>query len=401
MQIDKLHWVGLGTWCGIVAAAVVACGGGGGSGTVAPTQATMRVSLTDAPGCGMVHVWVTVEKIRVHTSSTAQDGDAGWSELALSPARRIDLLGLTNGVLEELGSMPLPAGHYSQVRLVLSADAASANPPVNAVQPTGGQVVALTTPSGQQSGVKLAANVDVAAGQLVDLVLDFDACSSVVHAGNSGRYLLKPVVSVVPRTVTGITGSVTSTLTMSSTTISAQQDGAVVRSTMPDATGKFAIPYLAPGTYTLVITSDAHATGVVTSVPAGSTTTVVSPTAIELAPSTMANVTGTVTASTLSGGTTVTTVITDATIRATQALTGGPDIEVARTPVAATLGTYSLSLPMAAPAKAAYTGSALTFSPDASVAGKFTIESQAPGRSTMTKPADVSSSKTTQDNNAN
>jgi len=343
-------------------------------------------------------VWVTVEKIRVHTSSTAQDGDAGWSELALSPARRIDLLGLTNGVLEELGSMPLPAGHYSQVRLVLSADAAGANPPVNAVQPTGGQVVALTTPSGQQSGVKLAANVDVAAGQLVDLVLDFDACSSVVHAGNSGRYLLKPVVSVVPRTVTGITGSVTSTLTMSSTTISAQQDGAVVRSTMPDATGKFAIPYLAPGTYTLVITSDAHATGVVTSVPAGSTTTVVSPTAIELAPSTMANVTGTVTASTLSGGTTVTTVITDATIRATQALTGGPTIEVARKPVDATLGSYSLSLPMAAPAKAAYTGSALTFSPDASVAGKYTIESQAPGLSTMTKPADVSSSSSSQVN---
>jgi hypothetical protein len=401
MTSSKLQWIGLAVWGGIVAAGVVACGGGGGDGGSASGQGTMRFAMTDAPGCGLDHVWVTVEKVSVNQSATASDTDAGWTDLTLSPARRIDLLTLSNGVLEELGTVPLAAGHYSQVRLVLAANAAGANPPANAVQPTGGVVTALSTPSGQQSGLKLQVNADVASGQMADLVLDFDACRSVVKAGNSGQYLLKPVISVVPRVVTGIQGVVTSTLTLSSTTISAQQNGAVVRSTMPDSSGNFAIPFLAAGTYTLVITSDAHATGVVTSVPAGSTTTVVGTTAapIVLPSSSMADVTGTVTASVLSGGTTVTAPVTDARLRALQTLTGGPVIEVASQSADATLGTYRFRLPQAAPVKAAYAGTAtLTLSPDASVAGKYTIEASAPGRATLTKPADVSSSSAAQVN---
>lgn len=400
MKKHKLQWIGLAAWGGIVAAGVVACGGGGGGGSAAG-QGSMSFAMTDAPACGYDHVWVTVAKVSVNSSATASDTDSGWTDLTLSPARRIDLLTLTNGVLEELGTVPLAAGHYSQVRLVLAANAAGANPPANAVQPTGGQVTALGTPSGQQSGLKLQVNADVAAGQTADLVLDFDACKSVVKAGNSGQYLLKPVVSVVPRIVSGIQGVVTSTLTLSSTTVSAQQGGAVVRATTPDANGNFSIPFLAAGTYTLVITSDAHATGVVTSVPAGSTTTVVGTTAapIVLPTSSMADVTGTVTASTLSGGTTVTAPVTDATMRALQALTGGPTIEVASQPVDATLGSYHFRLPTAAPVKGAYAGTAtVTLSPDASVAGKYTIESSAPGRATLTQPADVSSSSAVQVN---
>jgi hypothetical protein len=388
---NKLHWIGLGAWCAIVAAAVVACGGGGGA--TATPQASMRFAITDAPSCGFDHVWVTVDKVSVNTSATAQDSDTGWTDLALSPAKRIDLLALTNGVLEELGTMPLAAGHYSQVRLVLAANTAGALAPENAVQPTGGAVIALTTPSGQQSGVKLQANADVAAGQMADLVLDFDACSSVVKAGNSGQYLLKPVVRVVPRTVSAIQGSVTATLALSGTTVSAQQDGATVRSTTPDATGNFTIPFLAPGTYTLVITSDAHATGVVTSVPAGTTTTVVSTTPIVLPASAMADVTGSVTASTTTSGTATVAPVTDATVRATQSLTGGPVIEVARKPVDATSGAYALRLPTAAPVKAAYSAaSAPAFAADTAVAGKYTIESSAAGRAVLAKPAQVSAS---------
>lgn len=398
MTSSKLQWIGLGTWFAIVAAGVVACGGGGGSAGVASGSGSMRFALTDAPGCGLDHVWVTVEKIGVNTNGNASDGDAGWTDLTLSPARRIDLLTLTNGVLEELGTVPLAAGHYSQVRLVLAANGAGTNPPANAVQPTGGPVVALTTPSGQQSGIKLKANADVAPGEMADLVLDFDACKSVVKAGNSGQYLLKPVISVVPRVVTGIQGVVTTTLALSSTTISAQQDGAVVRATAPDATGNFSIPFLAPGTYTLVISADAHATGVVTSVPTGTSTTVVGTTAapIVLPTSSMADVTGTVAASTPSTGTpttTTTTPVIDANMRALQSLTGGPQIEVASQPVDASAGSYRFRLPTAAPVKGAYAGTAtVTLSPDAAAAGKYTIEASAPGRATLTQPADISGS---------
>jgi hypothetical protein len=220
-------------------------------------------------------------------------------------------------------------------------------------------------------------------------VLDFDACASIVKAGNSGQYILKPVISVVERLVSGLQGFVSTTLASASTTVSAQLNGATVRATAPDSTGKFTIPYLAPGTYTLVVTSDGHATGVVTSVPVGTTTTVINgtATAIVTPASTMADVTGAVTA--VSGTSTV--AVTDASARALQALTGGPTIEVAKQAADATAGSYRFHLPVAAPVKAAYAATGLTFAPDTPVAGKYTIEIQAPGRTTQTKPADISS----------
>jgi len=125
----------------------------------------MRLSLTDAPSCGYDHVYLTVDRVRVHKNSTAVDADSGWSEVKLTSPRRIDLLGLTNGVLDDLGQTPLPAGKYTQMRLLLAPNTGSgANALANAITPTGGAEVALTTPSGQQSGIKLNVDMDVAAG---------------------------------------------------------------------------------------------------------------------------------------------------------------------------------------------------------------------------------------------
>jgi hypothetical protein len=74
--------------------------------------------MTDAPACGYDHVYVTVNKIRVHQSASADGAAAGWSELSI-PVQRNDLLSLNNGVLQDLGS--LPVGTYQQVRLVLAS----------------------------------------------------------------------------------------------------------------------------------------------------------------------------------------------------------------------------------------------------------------------------------------
>jgi hypothetical protein len=393
---DRRPWCSTSRWLAVIgaAAALAACGGGGGSdGAAATGTGTLRVALTDAPSCYQ-HVYVTVQKVRVHQSATAGDTDAGWSDLTLAAPQRIDLVSLSNGVLQELGSTPLPAGHYQQVRLVLADNAGSgASAMANSVQPNGGAETALDTPSAMQSGLKLRADFDVAAGQMADLVLDFDACKSIVQAGNSGKFILKPVISVVPRVVSGVTGYVTTTLSLSSTTIAAQQNGTTVRSTAPDATGKFSIPYLQPGTYTLVVTSDGHATAVVTNVPAGTTTTVVNGTATAIAPpaSTMADITGTVAATSVSGSATTSVAVTDANVRALQALTGGPTIEVTSRPVDATSGGYSLHVPVAAPVKASFpTGTAtLAFTADTAVAGQYSVEASAPNRSAVTKTTTV------------
>jgi hypothetical protein len=386
-----------------MAAVLAACGGGGGSValTSGSGSGTLRVALTDAPACGYDHVYVTVQKVRVNQSSSAADTDAGWSEVVVSPPRRLDLLALNNGVLEELGTTSLATGHYSQIRLELADNAsAGTNTLANAIQPTGGALMALGTPSAQQSGLKLRANFDVAAGQTADLVLDFDACKSVVKAGNSGQYVLKPVVSVLPRVDTAIRGFVATTLPLASTTVSVQQNGATVRSAVPDATGGFNIPFLAAGNYTVVVTADGHATGVITSVPAGTGTTVIGGTstaAITLPASTMAQVTGTVSATSVQGSATVTAALTDASVRAIQALTGGPAIEVASKAADTALGTYTLRLPVAAPVKAAYAAGALSLAPDTAVAGKYTIEATAPGRVALDKPADVNTGPVTVD----
>ncbi|HEY9561538.1 MAG TPA: DUF4382 domain-containing protein, partial [Anseongella sp.] len=57
-----------------------------------------------------------------------------------------------------------------------------------------GEDHALKTPSAQQSGLKLNINADVVPGIIYGLVLDFDVAKSIVEAGKSGKYILKPVI---------------------------------------------------------------------------------------------------------------------------------------------------------------------------------------------------------------
>lgn len=342
------------------------CGGGGGIGGTGSPMGTLGFSMTDAPACGYDEVNITIEKIRVHQSATAADSDAGWSEIVLTPARRVDLLGLTNGVLEELGQTAVPAGKYTQLRLVLAANS-PAVPFANSVVPTGGVETALTTPSAQQSGLKLNADMVVPAGQVADFVLDFDACKSVVKAGNSGRYNLKPVITVIPRlAVAGlrVEGYVDPTIALNSTNISLQSAGLPVKATPPDTNGKFVLYPVPAGNYDLVVTSAGHVTAVMTGVLVGTTTvTLVNSTTSRITPaiSVPGTVTGTVTPTT-------------ATVRALQTLPGGPTVEVAWAPVDADTGQFAFSLLPGAPIRAAYGANPLSFSSVTAAAGKYSLQ---------------------------
>ncbi len=303
----------------------------------------------------------------------------------LDTPRRIDLLELTNGTLEELGQTDLPAGTYNQVRLVLAANDGK-NPMANAVKPTGSAEVPLRTPSAQQSGLKLKSDFEVAEGGLTDLVLDFDACKSVVKAGGSGNYNLKPVLTLAKRTQTGIEGYVS--LSLEGVRVSAQQDGTVVRATVPDANGKFVLPFLPAGSYDVVIVSETHSTAVVSSVPVGTSTVSLNASAAAIAPpaSTLRQITGT----TSVAGSGTPTLVLDASVRAVQELTGGPVVEVAATPVDATAATYTLRLPTAAPVRSPYAAGGLTFTADNVLAGLYSVQAAAPGRILLTQGADIS-----------
>src|SRR5450830_1488274 len=373
----------------LLALLVTGCGGGGGGGSA---PGTLGVSLTDAPACGFDAVNVTVVKVRAHQSSSASDTDAGWADITLNPARKINLLDLSNGVLDKLGETPLAAGHYTQLRLVLDPNTAAGL--ANSVVPTGGVEAALVTPSAVQSGIKLVNEFDVASGHRVDLVLDFDACKSIVKRGN-GTYALKPVIKVIPFVPNGIKGFVDAGLLGSNVMVTAQQGGVVVQSTAPNATtGEFFLARLATGNYDVVLTADSRATAVIAAVPVATSTSMVnvsdSGTRITLPTSTTHTVSGTATLNP-ADSTVVAFVAAKQTVGTTPVVTVK---EVAADDSAA--GAYTLTLPTGAPMLGQYaTTLPITLASQAG-AGLYTVEASATGYATQSVSKDVSAANVTQ-----
>lgn len=384
-------------WGGLVVLFILwGCGGNGGS---SGATGMLKVSITDAPVCGFDQVNVTVSKVRVHQSGNAGEGDAGWTDLNLTPGpKKINLAALTNGVLEELGEAALPVGHYTQLRLVLVPN--SPAEPLNNSVVINNVETALDTPSGVQSGIKLIHQFDVEEDTLVDLVLDFDACKSIVTKGNGG-YALKPVITVIPQVVSGaIAGSVvpaTGPASLLNPVVYAQQGGRVVKSTIPDANGAFVLsPLQQRGMeegYTVVIVADNAATVIIASVPvtAQQTTPISDSTdPIEMAPSAANTVEGTISPSSA-----------EATVRAIQSVFISPPCAFENSPCASpavqtpieirsttVTESYTLTLPVAAPWLGSYAaGLPIALTEQGSGAGEYTLEASAEGF--QTQPASV------------
>lgn len=376
---------------------LAACGGSGGSSSddgSSSGSGTLGVSLTDAPACGFDAVNVTVSKVRVHQSASANENDAGWSEITLNPTRKINLLNLINGALESLGQTPLPAGHYTQLRLVLVPNTGSTVANSIVVSGTTPEI-AIDTPSAVQSGIKLINEFDVATGQRVDLVLDFNACKSIVTRGN-GTYALKPVIQVIPTLLNGIDGFIDTALLASHVTVSAQQNGVVIRSTSPNTTtGEFFLARLpAPGNYDVVISADGRATAVIAAVPVpGNTSTVVvgtNATPFTLPTSTTRTISGTVTLNPASA-------TEVASAAAKQTFGSGPTVTV-KSQFVDLLGGYSLALPVGAPLLGQYGVGTLPIplSTQSTVAGKYTVEASALGYKSQSVAKDISAANATQ-----
>jgi len=79
-------------------------------------------------------------------------------------------------------------------------------------------------------------------------------------------------------------------------------------------------------------------------------------------------------------------------VRALQALTGGPTVQVAWAPVDAGSGAFAFSLGAGAPVRGAYVPNptALAFAPDAGAAARYTVEAASAG-AIRTQAIDVTS----------
>ncbi|MFM6984475.1 MAG: DUF4382 domain-containing protein [Chitinophagaceae bacterium] len=157
---------------------------GRGSSNTSP-QTGFEMRMTDAPGdYGQVNVEIVGAE--VHSDIN------GWTSLNVK-AGIYNLLDLTNGKDTLIATGQVAVGKISQIRLTLGSN--------NTVL-FKGNTYPLKTPSGQQSGIKLQVNATLLAGINYSMLIDFDADKSIVQTGD-GKFILKPVIRVVNKSVDG------------------------------------------------------------------------------------------------------------------------------------------------------------------------------------------------------
>ena len=198
-------------------------------------KAQLSVLMTDAPGA---YDAVLIDLQRVEVT-----GDGG-NEIGLNTNADIyNLLDLTNGVNTLIATADMEPGTISQIRLILG--------PNNSVV-VDGVSYPLSTPSAEQSGLKLQVHQLFETGVAYTILLDFDASQSVVEKG-TGEYQLKPVIRTIDVAVSGsIKGSITPIGTIAA--ITASSDGLTFYSSVSNSNGDFLVAGLPAGTYTITVT---------------------------------------------------------------------------------------------------------------------------------------------------
>jgi hypothetical protein len=202
-------------------------------------MASLQVRLTDGPDPNVREVWVDIQQIELIMSDTSHP-------LILDGAHPgvYNLLAFSDGKDTLLADATIPAGTISQIRLILGDN--------NYIITKDGEKIALKTPSGQESGLKVQVHQAVTGGILYRLTLDFDAGRSIVKAGNSGKYLLKPVLRIFSLIPSG--GDIQGVVVPDSfrTTIFAIQGLDTIASTVNDTTnGRWLFKDLPAGGYSL------------------------------------------------------------------------------------------------------------------------------------------------------
>lgn len=208
--------------------------------------ARVTVRMTDAPG-DYDAVFVDVADVMIKSDATTGD-EEGWTSLGNVQTGVYDLLELTGGVTQLLAEAEIPAGHYSQIRLVLGSN--------NSVI-YDGESQSLSTPSAQQSGLKLQLDQELEAGEQYEFLLDFDVDQSIVSSGSAGGFSLKPVLRLSATAETGmITGEVHPTAIQGAAlqSVIKATNATTTVSAYTDANGAFVLNGVPEGVYRVTVT---------------------------------------------------------------------------------------------------------------------------------------------------
>lgn len=194
-----------------------------------------RVSMTDAPG--------PYDKVNIDLKAVEVIGSNGQAVMLNTTAGIYNLLDYSNGLSKLIATSTLSDSRVEQIRFVLGT---------NNTVVVSGVSYPLSTPSAEQSGLKLQVHQTLVADIQNEILIDFDANVSVIQNGD-GTYKLKPVLrTVVTATSGNISGSITPVGTMA--TVTATSSTNVVYSSNVNNLGQFKISGLSAGTYTVTVT---------------------------------------------------------------------------------------------------------------------------------------------------
>jgi hypothetical protein len=162
------------------------------------SNGTLRVLLTASPFADGKALVITFSEMDVHLSTTA---DGTWTRLPFADgatSRACDLNKLTT-TEDILGTGPLPPGHYTQVRLVVSSAVIYFdNEPTGSAcattiaAPSGGSAI-VTIPSGE---AKTNSEFDISSAITTTMVLAFGGTQSLQQTSN-GQFMMTPVMTVL------------------------------------------------------------------------------------------------------------------------------------------------------------------------------------------------------------
>lgn len=159
------------------------------SSTGGGEKARLQVSLTDDPG-DYDAVFIDLQDVRINYST---DTSEGWVSLPNVRKGMYNLLDLVNDKDTLLTEADIQPGKIEQIRLILGSN--------NYVM-VDDEKQMLTTPSAQQSGLKINIHQDLNEGITYKLLLDFDVAKSIHQTGN-GKYMLKPTIRAIMQAVGG------------------------------------------------------------------------------------------------------------------------------------------------------------------------------------------------------
>jgi hypothetical protein len=154
----------------------------------------VQLYLTDSPidAANVKAVVLTVNRVDLK-------GSGGWQRMELDTPVILNILDYQNGNAYFVTEETISAGTYNEVRLIL--DAPTEGQPVNNpgcyIEYLDDTKQALFIPSGASSGYKVKGSFTLPADGTVAVTLDFDVRQSIVEAGASEIFLLKPTVRMV------------------------------------------------------------------------------------------------------------------------------------------------------------------------------------------------------------